>query len=628
MVQDRGVFRQRSAMLALAFAIAAGALHLIGASGTPPVNVAPTASPPPLVAPNIRPDCLRASLSPESIDVTWDPPPSRGLDSVTNEERAACSQLGYVLYRWRKGEEDRPTIRYLETGRTSFADDAFEPSATYSYKLRAYWEHERDGNPSETPEIRPCDEVVRHVLDDGPHQGRAVWVTEWSNVATTTTALDTWLAYSSRSSDQATIVVWQFWRGAWWQMAFRVGVGNSIGGMVSPEALVRNRYNAEHLPGTRTYKALRALERAAPDQYRTASIAWTSGYQYVAYGKEPGSAEHVVLRRRNGPSAPWRTRKVVKSRGNTPPGLPDVIPVPAYPYELPAWYEAQVRALDREVTLEVEGPLADVLRRVGEAIGQTFVLEDPDADSVELRVRGDRLRSPLKYLCREAELTLCHGPRGFVVTSHADRYPLPTHAAIREQIARAQEHAARVSDADVREKLSTRRLGIDLDLHWFDCLELIQETTGVSIHRAPYPHVCRDGDPQPLFKCKGLTAEQTLDLVLAPYNHGYFVEHGSVVVDTLEVVAAGRERGRQREALLATRVALDLRGMWPHELPAALADALGVPVHADPVAWSLTTPIAASTAHVTLGELDRVLAAHGLRLYVEPHAVYLVAVQE
>ncbi len=303
----------------------------------PPVEVTSTPGPAPIVAPNIKLDCIRASASREKIEVNWDRPPSRGMDPIDKVERSACSQLGYILVKVRKGQEDKPKVTYLDSGTGSINDNEFEPETTYSYKVRVYWEFKREGKPFETPEIRACDKVTEHVLEDGPHKGKTVWITDWSTPVSVTTALNIGLAYSSRSGDKATIVVWQFWRGNWWRVAFPVEIGESIGRQVSASDLVEDKYNKERHSSTKDYQDMLALQKSDPEAFKSADpkssdpkkrgVPWKSGYVYFGYAKEPkAEAEHVVLEHHEVPmrganGLDWGTRmtKVMKSKGDTPP---------------------------------------------------------------------------------------------------------------------------------------------------------------------------------------------------------------------------------------------------------------------------------------------------------------------
>jgi len=228
------------------------------------------------------PSTLSVLADRENLKVTWAGPPSH-LDG-----KPAAELLGYMLYRWRKGEEKSKTSSPKSKDSTSFDDRNFEPKTTYCYQLVAHFEFKRSGEAGKTSE------VIGGTVGVGPpgtaYEGQQIRISKMTNVACATTAVNIKLVFKSKWGAKGELWVWQYWKeGRWWAMRFRIHAGADLGEKVSAQQLVQ--FNRTYNPGAATFARLQDEAKTAAG--RKPSYAWDSGHIYLGSGRE-GKTQQVA----------------------------------------------------------------------------------------------------------------------------------------------------------------------------------------------------------------------------------------------------------------------------------------------------------------------------------------------
>lgn len=284
----------------------------------PGVEITTTVGPPPVVVTELPKTGINATASRESIDLGWQQPASNGIEPGTTKTRSRANLWGYELHKWRKGAPEKITKKFFGPGSNGWRDTDFEPETTYVYKVRAFFEFERPGDKFEVSEVKGGTEGV---VEGGNRQGQKVRFTNWTDTTSVTTALNIGLSYRSRLGDTATIYVWQFWKGFWWRVDFKVEIGSDVGAMVTPKMLTSNSYNSSNRSGDAAYQELQAAAKGD----NKADIPWKSGYVYLGHMREKREdyvlLEHQEVAVRGMFGLDWGQKHVrlKKTDGDTPP---------------------------------------------------------------------------------------------------------------------------------------------------------------------------------------------------------------------------------------------------------------------------------------------------------------------
>lgn len=326
-------------------------------------------------------------------------------------------------------------------------------------------------------------------------------------------------------------------------------------------------------------------------------------------------------------------------------------PVPPYPHPTPAWW-AKEKALDRKKTLDFSGEaLEDVLALISKETGLPIKLDAPDRDPDELRVhlRVEKLalRSSVRLILELKQLKMVPTARGMVVTDRANELAIPqgiqVALAIRRARGRVGEKApvkpAALSDAQVmaQAKLGEKKLTVDFqDTPIEDVLQFVSQVTKTSlVVDQDAKTLLAKGPGTITIKRKDAPASEVLLAVLkkAALAATWRPKHKLLMITTRAAKVSRQEmalvhwvkadeRWKAIRALRAKDLGKSAQMLAVHALPGLLGKALGVPVHVDEASWQIMPTVPLGDWR-TLDQLEQPLRQLGVRLHVEPGAIYL-----
>lgn len=322
---------------------------------------------------------------------------------------------------------------------------------------------------------------------------------------------------------------------------------------------------------------------------------------------------------------------------------------PPYPHPLPAWYKAQLKALETKLSCDFTGtPLDEAAKFLAEMSGVAIAVDVVglgEAElAIDLRTSTLELGLTLTLMLQLKKLELRHTEAGLVICSDPAKYPLPEHAPIharfvaaRQQVELAKQRAQKPEvdvEAALRARLAEKRVSFTLDrTPLADVVSAIQAQVELNI---VLDRSSVDASAMVTAKIEDQPVGPALEAVLATCGLGWYASHGVVYVTTQAKAASERECQATRATaalaaakkladFLATKVPATLRGRRPHELPALLAPVLGIPFHVEEAVWVANRPIAAETADQPLSAVAVALEAEGYLIVVLDDGVFMLA---